>query len=73
MCDLAKAGGTLLVIAAASDVEQPVAQGPPWPLTSAEIRAFGASGLEQVRVERLPDLARPEVTRWRAEFTRPGE
>ena len=57
-------GGTLLVIAAARDAGV-AAEGPPWPLTPAEIEAFAAGGLEPVRVERDDD-------RWRAEFTRPG-
>ncbi|HEV2780070.1 MAG TPA: class I SAM-dependent methyltransferase [Actinophytocola sp.] len=55
-------GGTLLVISAAADGEPP---GPPWPLTRAEIEAFGAGGLEPVRIEHSDG-------RWRAEFRRPA-
>jgi SAM-dependent methyltransferase len=64
-------GGTLLVIAAARE-EGEAADGPPWPLTRAEIDAFAAGRLRAVRVEeiRLPDD--PRERRWRAEFGRPA-
>jgi 2-polyprenyl-3-methyl-5-hydroxy-6-metoxy-1,4-benzoquinol methylase len=64
-------GGTLLVIAAAREEDEP-ADGPPWPLTRAEIDAFAAGNLRTVRVEevRLPDD--PRERRWRAEFGRPA-
>ena len=61
-------GGTLLVIAAAREPGEP-ADGPPWPLTRAEIDAFVTGGLEAVRVEDVP--ATDEfVRRWRAELRR---
>jgi SAM-dependent methyltransferase len=56
-------GGTLLVVAAAREPDEP-ADGPPWPLTRAEIDAFATEGLVPVNVERLVS------DRWRAEFTR---
>jgi SAM-dependent methyltransferase len=61
-------GGTLLVLAAAEGPEP--FDGPPWPLTRAEIDAFGAGGLRQVSVERVesPDSRLPG--RWRAVFVR---
>ena len=63
-------GGTLLVIAAAREPDEPV-DGPPWPLTRAEIDAFAADGLEPAGIEDLP--ATDEfVRRWRAEFRRPA-
>jgi SAM-dependent methyltransferase len=65
-------GGTLLVIAASRDEDDPV-NPPPWPLTRAEIDAFATGGLRPVRVERIPDRVDPTVRRWRAEFRRPGE
>jgi SAM-dependent methyltransferase len=52
-------GGTLIVVANAREADEP-ADGPPWPLTRAEIDAF-AQGLEQVTVERIGE-------RWRAEL-----
>lgn len=63
-------GGTLLVIGAIghgdglgqSDGDD-ATTGPPWPLTRAEIDAFGQDGLRPVAVERLEQ-------RWRAEFRR---
>jgi SAM-dependent methyltransferase len=57
-------GGTLLVIASAREADEP-ADGPPWPLTRAEIDAFATEDLEFVRVERI------DTDRWRAELTRP--
>ena len=61
-------GGTLLVVAHGRDeVDGPV-DGPPWPLTRAEVEAFGCEGLEAVRIE---DVRRPDLkARWRAEFRR---
>jgi SAM-dependent methyltransferase len=61
-------GGTLLVLAAAA-VAQP-GDGPPWPLTRAEIDAFAVDGLVPLSVEHV---ATPDTTfpgRWRAVFTR---
>jgi SAM-dependent methyltransferase len=59
-------GGTLLVLSAARD-EHERADGPPWPLTRAEIDAFAASGLRPVRVEEPGGTLR----RWQAEFYSP--
>ncbi len=53
-------GGTLLVIAVVADSAPE--DGPPWPLTRAEIQAFAQDGLNPVAVERL------EQRWWRAEF-----
>jgi SAM-dependent methyltransferase len=60
-------GGTLLVIAAAREAGEP-ANGPPWPLTRAEVEAFAAGGVEAVRIEDLRGLPAPWERRWRAEF-----
>jgi SAM-dependent methyltransferase len=60
-------GGVLLVISAAREAAEHV-DGPPWPLTRAEIDAFAAGDLEPVRVEDLRDA---RVRRWRAELRRP--
>jgi SAM-dependent methyltransferase len=62
---LVAAGGTLIVLAAVGD-DGVVADGPPWPLTRAEIDAFAHDGLTAVGVERLVDPS--GVDRWRAEF-----
>jgi SAM-dependent methyltransferase len=56
-------GGTLLVIAAAREPDEP-APAPPWPLTRAEIDAFASGDLEPVRIEQIDG-------RWRAELRRP--
>lgn len=55
-------GGTLLVIAAAREPDEP-APAPPWPLTRAEIDAFASGDLEPVRIERIDG-------RWRVELRR---
>jgi threonine dehydrogenase-like Zn-dependent dehydrogenase len=62
-------GGTLLVLSAARDPGDAV-DGPPWPLTRAEIDAFASGGVETVRIEELRDAAAPR--RWRAEYRRPA-
>jgi SAM-dependent methyltransferase len=59
--DFVAPGGTLLVIAGARDEELP--EGPPWPLTSAEIHAFATNGLNAVSLDRADG-------RWCAEFVR---
>jgi SAM-dependent methyltransferase len=61
-------GGTLLVVSTGRDAGDAV-DGPPWPLTRAEIDAFATGGLEPVRVEELRDST---VLRWRAEYHRPA-
>jgi pimeloyl-ACP methyl ester carboxylesterase/SAM-dependent methyltransferase len=62
--DLVAPGGTLLVIAFAGDTEH---EGPPWPLSRAEVDSFAADRLVAVRVE----LVANGTPRWRAEFRRP--
>lgn len=62
-------GGTLVVIAGELGDGDP-ASGPPWPLTRAEVEAFGAGGLTPVRIELLPAPQDPTARRWLAEFTR---
>jgi SAM-dependent methyltransferase len=69
--DLVAPGGTLLVVAAARD-EGPPGDGPPWPLTPAEVTAFG-TGLETTDVGRYADEGEPAGSRWRAELRRPPE
>jgi SAM-dependent methyltransferase len=61
-------GGTLLVLAAAAT--EWGEGGPPWPLTRAEVSAFGVGGLREESVESIPAEDDPLVTRWRAVFRR---
>jgi SAM-dependent methyltransferase len=68
---LIRPGGTLLVIAAGREPDA-AADGPPWPLTRAEIDAFAAGALEPVRIEELCDPQQPDIRRWRAEFRHPA-
>ncbi|MDX6533249.1 MAG: hypothetical protein QOF68_993 [Gaiellales bacterium] len=65
-------GGTLLVIATARRDETAPWEGPPWPLTRAEIDSFAAQDddLRAVGVERLQAADQPGLARWRAEFRR---
>jgi SAM-dependent methyltransferase len=65
-------GGTLLVLARATDSGDPVRDPAmmPWPLTRAEIDAFAAGGLSTRSVERFYDSEDPPKLRWRAEFVR---
>src|SRR5690606_31886230 len=56
-------GGTLFVVQAA--VEEPDDEGPPWPLTRAELESFGTQGLTTVAVEEIVADGRPS---WRAEL-----
>jgi len=63
-------GGTLLVIARATEETDPVRdpRAMPWPLTRAEVAALAGDVLREVRVERFHD---GERLRWQAEFVRP--
>jgi len=56
-------GGTLLALAARAPGDV-VGEGPPWPLTRAEVAAFALDGLDEVRVDDLGPLG------WRAELRR---
>jgi SAM-dependent methyltransferase len=62
-------GGTLLVVSAARE-ERDAVDGPPWPLTRAEIDAFATGGVEPVRIEDMRDANDAAVGRWRAEYRR---
>jgi SAM-dependent methyltransferase len=65
-------GGTLLVIANARDERDGPVDGPPWPLTRAEVDAFSSARLQPVRIEDLREPEQPSVRRWRAEFLAAG-
>jgi SAM-dependent methyltransferase len=62
IAELVAPGGTLLVLATTREDDVEV-NGPPWPLTRAELDAFAAGGLELRRVERIE-----KGTWWRAEL-----
>ena len=59
-------GGTLVVYSAGREEGEAV-EGPPWPLTRAEVEAFATDGLAPVLIEER----RHDGFRWRAEFARP--
>ncbi|WP_327004943.1 class I SAM-dependent methyltransferase [Dactylosporangium sp. NBC_01737] len=65
--DLVAPGGTLLVIAAAIEDGQESDEGPPWPLTRAEVAAFESARL---RFAELEEFKEPGLHRWRAELVR---
>ncbi|HEY6295247.1 MAG TPA: class I SAM-dependent methyltransferase [Streptosporangiaceae bacterium] len=66
-------GGTLLVIARATDDQDPVRDPAmmPWPLTRRELEAMAGNTLTARSVEKFLDDEDPPKLRWRAEFTRP--
>lgn len=61
-------GGALLVLGAVADSAGE--DGPPWPLTRAEVDAFAGDGLTAVAVERVLSGDDPAAPRWRAVFRR---
>jgi SAM-dependent methyltransferase len=67
-------GGTLLVIARATDDQDPVRDPAmmPWPLTRRELEDMAGTTLAPRSVEQFLDHEDPPKLRWRAEFTRPG-
>jgi len=65
-------GGTLLVVSGARADGEAV-NGPPWPLTRAEVESFATGGLEMVRLEEhVLGSDRPWARAWRAELRRPA-
>ena len=60
-------GGTLLVLATTREEHSEV-NGPPWPLTRAEVEAFANGGLVLDRLERIENGAW-----WRAELSRASD
>jgi hypothetical protein len=67
-------GGTLVVIAfAATGAEAGGGDGPPWPLTKADIEAFATGGLRPVSIALVPSPTDPAANRWLAEFHRAAD
>jgi ubiquinone/menaquinone biosynthesis C-methylase UbiE len=64
-------GGTLIVQAHARAERDSEPDGPPWPLSRAEMASFATGGLVEVLIEDVRKPGRPDVPRWRAEFHRP--
>lgn len=67
--ELLRPGGTLLVVANARDAEQE-AEGPPWPLTPAEVGLFADDDVTVVTQERITDTNDPAIQRWRMVYQR---
>ena len=72
LAGLVAPGGTLLVIARATDDQDPVRDPAmmPWALTRRELDAMAADTLTARSVEKFLDDENPPKLRWRAEFTR---
>ncbi|HLT61378.1 MAG TPA: SAM-dependent methyltransferase, partial [Microlunatus sp.] len=66
---LAAPGGSVLVLASALE-DEPDAEGPPWPLSRADVERFGEHGLEPVSIERWERPDRVDVSPWVAHFRR---
>jgi SAM-dependent methyltransferase len=62
-------GGQLVVLAVARDGDEPI-DGPPWPLSRADIESFAVEGLEVLSLEEIRDP--PGTHHWRAVFSRPA-
>lgn len=62
--ELLRSGGILLVVANARDAEQ-AAEGPPWPLTPAEVAMFADDNVTVLTQERISDANDPAIQRWR--------
>ncbi|UYM05127.1 class I SAM-dependent methyltransferase [Solicola gregarius] len=62
-------GGRLLVIASAREESEP-ADGPPWPLTRAEVERFADGPLSAEQTELHPVPQNPSAHRWLAVFRR---
>jgi SAM-dependent methyltransferase len=62
-------GGKLVVLAVARDVGEAV-DGPPWPLSRADIESFAVEGLEVLSLDEIRDP--PGTHHWRAVFSRPA-
>lgn len=63
-------GGTLIVLAAATTRIDSDGDGPPWPLTRAEVDAFATGGLRPVSVTLVDAAGTTLPTRWSALFQR---
>ena len=65
-------GGTMLVIARATDDQDPVRDPAmmPWALTRHELEAMAGNTLTARSIEQFLDDEDPPKLRWRAEFTR---
>lgn len=72
VADLVAPGGLLLATAARRGADDPVADtdGPPWPLTEAEVAAFATGGLTTAYIESRPRSNPSGLDRWLAEFRR---
>lgn len=75
VASLVAPGGRLLVIAVMLTDGEDRDDGPPWPLTEPEVRAFGTADLDVVAVEPHHTASvlggARDIHRWRAEFARP--
>ena len=67
LAELVAPAGRLVEITALADAPVPLPDGPPWPLTSAEVDVFASTGLREC----ARDIIETDgVRRWRLELTR---
>jgi SAM-dependent methyltransferase len=62
-------GGELVVISGIREEGEHV-DGPPWPLTRAEVDSFAVGGLRATHIEQASRPDAPDAQRWRAAFRR---
>jgi len=65
-------GGLLLVIARGREEGEPEREGPPWPVTRAEMDGFVRAGLTEESFEDYAEPEPPWVRRFRALYKRPA-
>ena len=68
VASLVAPGGELLVVCRGSESNEGL-EGPPWPLTRAELAGFRGAGLLE---DSFDDFMDGEVRRWRVHYLRPG-
>jgi SAM-dependent methyltransferase len=63
-------GGRLLAIASARATDDPVEDGPPWPLTREDVDAYAGDSLHALRIEQAAAAVGPTDSMWRALYER---
>jgi SAM-dependent methyltransferase len=73
VASLVAPGGSLLLIAMGRSDDLPLAleEGPPWPVSRAELKALERAGLEVAVFDDRADAAEPEIRRFTADYRRP--
>ena len=64
-------GGRLVAVASARLDDDVHVDGPPWPLTRAEVGSYATEGLVATEISQVGDPGQGDAPRWLAEFARP--